>query len=93
MDYEVRMGENSGFWIETGAAVTAVLLIPAYMGFIHVAPAGAIAYAGLGSVAMAVGEELQFSPHPSLSLWDIGLWAAAIAGAGGTAYVLALLFI
>ena len=82
------------FWIETGALVAAVFLIPVYMGFIHVAPAGALAYAGVGGVAMAAGEELQFRANlRDVTLWDILLWTAAIAGAGGLGYWLALIFI
>ena len=79
---------------EAGATLTAVLLIPIYMGFIHVAPAGALAYAGVGGVAMAAGEELQFdSSLEHVTMWDIVLWTMAIAGAGGVAYLLALLLI
>jgi hypothetical protein len=88
------MSGPNAFWVETGALVAAVLLIPIYMGFIHVAPAGAIAYAGVGGVAMAAGEELQFRPSVrDLTFSDVALWTAAIAGAGGLGYVLALLFI
>jgi hypothetical protein len=82
------------FWVETGALVTATLLLPIYMGFIHVAPVGALAYAGVGGVAMAAGEELQFGPTVrNVTLWDVVLWTCAIAGVGGLAYLLALLFI
>ena len=85
-DFETRL--------ELGATVTAVLLIPIYMGFIHVAPTGAVAYAGVGGTAMAVGEHIQFDHRLNqLSLWDVFLWTAAICGAGGLAYVLALLLI
>jgi hypothetical protein len=79
------------FWVETGALIAAILLIPAYMGFIEVAPAGAVAYAGVGGVAMAAGEELQFAwAAPKLTVWDVALWTGAIAGVGGLAYLLAL---
>ena len=82
------------FWIETGAALAAVLAIPFYMGFIHVSALGAAAYAGVGGVAMAVGEDLQFGiQRPALTFWDVGLWIAAIAGTGGVAYVVALIFV
>ena len=81
-------------WIETAACVTAVLLIPIYMGFIHAAPTAAVAYAGAGGFAMAVGEELQFRfDLRRLTLADVLLWAAAIAGSGGIAYILALILI
>jgi len=85
---------NTEFWIEAGATAAIVLLIPFYMGFIHVAPLGAAAYAGVGSVAMAIGEDLQFGVQSlQVTLWDIALWGAAIAGSGGTIYLLALLFV
>ena len=88
------MPSLSHFWIETSAIGTALLLIPLYMGFIHVSPPGAAAYAAVGGLAMAVGEELQFgSRGMRVTLWDVLLWGAAIAGAGGVAYVLALVYI
>lgn len=81
-------------WLEIGATFAAVLLIPIYMGFIHVAPVGAAAYAGVGGVAMAVGEEVQFRTSlKQVTLWDMVLWAMAIAGVGGVGYVLALILI
>ena len=81
-------------WIETLAMLAAVLLIPIYMGFIHLSPLHMLAYAGLGGLAMAIGEDLQFRAGPwDLQLWDILPWAVAIAVAGGAAYVLALIFI
>jgi hypothetical protein len=83
---------ETGF--EAGATLAAVLLIPIYMGFIHVAPAGALAYAGVGGVAMAAGEELQFdSSLDQVTLWDVVLWTMSIASIGGVGYFLALLFI
>ena len=83
---------ETGF--EAGATLAAVLLIPIYMGFIHVAPAGALAYAGVGGVAMAAGEQLQFDSRlDQVTLWDIVLWTMTIASVGGVAYLLALLFI
>ena len=83
--------DGKGFWVETSALIAAVLVIPAYMGFLEVAPTGAVAYAGVGGVAMAAGEELQFAwAMPKLTAWDIALWTGAIAGVGGFAYLLAL---
>ncbi|MGZ8282646.1 MAG: hypothetical protein ACXWUN_06795 [Allosphingosinicella sp.] len=85
------MLSNTEFWVETSATATVLLLIPLYMGLIHVSPVGAVAYAGVGGVAMAVGEDLQFglaAVRPSLV--DVLLWACAIAGSGGIFYLLAL---
>ena len=80
--------------LELGATLATVLLIPIYMGFIHVAPAGALAYAGLGGVAMAAGEEIQFDSNlEQVTLSDVILWTMAIAGVGGVAYLLALILI
>jgi hypothetical protein len=80
--------------LELVATIAAVLLIPVYMGFIHVAPVGALAYAGVGGAAMAAGEELQFREGlGAVTLWDIVLWALAISGVGGLAYLLALIAI
>ncbi len=78
-------------WIETGALLAAIVLIPLYMGLIHVAPLGAAAYALVGGFAMAIGEELQFRfKLDQISIGDIALWAASIAGVGGIIYALAL---
>ena len=80
--------------LEAGATLAAVLLIPIYMGFIHVAPVAALAYAGVGGVAMAAGEELQFEAGlGEVTAWDVVLWTLAIATVGGVAYLLALIFI
>lgn len=91
------MISETEFWIETGALMAALLVIPFYLGFIHVSPGGAIAYAVLGGVAMAIGEQLQF-PGPALPslrefITDILLWSAAISGVGGLIYVLALVLV
>jgi hypothetical protein len=81
-------------WLEVAATAAAVLLIPIYMGFIHVAPVGAAAYAGVGGGAMAVGEEVQFGARPTqVTFSDVVLWAMAICGVGGVGYFLALAFI
>ena len=85
---------STEFWIEAGATAAVVLLIPFYMGFIHVTPIGAAAYAGVSSVAMAIGEDLQFGLHSlQVTFWDIALWCAAIAGTGGAIYLMALLLV
>jgi len=82
------------FWIETCAILGALLVLPAYMGLIHVSPAGAVAYAAVGGVAMTIGEQLQFGLRRlSVALADVLLWGAAFLAAGGTAYVLALILI
>lgn len=81
-------------WVEIGAIFSIALLIPAYMGFIHVGVAGAAAYAAIGGVAMTLAEELHFPPKErEIRLSDIALRIAAVAGLGGVAYVLALIFI
>jgi hypothetical protein len=85
------MLSTTEFWVETSATATVLLLIPLYMGLIHVSPVGAAAYAGVGGVAMAFGEELQFGLEPiRVTAVDVLLWVGAIAGSGGTLYLLAL---
>ena len=81
------------FWLETGATATVLLLIPVYMGFIHVGAFGAGAYVLVAGVAMALGEQLQFHRSPRVSPSDVLLWAAATGGIGGAGYLLALIFI
>ena len=88
------MLSTSELWVEIAAVLAVLLLIPAYMGFIHVSVVGAAAYATVAGIAMTLGEELHFPRgQRQLSLWDIGLRIAAIAGVGGIAYGLALLLI
>ena len=82
------------FWIETAAFAAAIILIPLYMGYVHMSPPGAVAYAAVGGLAMAVGEALQFdSRRIRLTVWEVGLWCGAILGTGGIVYILALLLI
>ena len=81
-------------WIEFGAAAIVLLLIPAYMGYIHVAPLAAAGYALFAGTAMAIGEQLQFEfGRFEIAPSDIVLWTLSIAGVGGVCYVLALIFI
>ena len=84
------------FWVQTGATAAVVVLIPFYLGFVHVSPLGAAVYAAAGGVAMTVGEHLQFRLRTvdfRDALLDAALWGAALAGIGGLVYLLALLFI
>lgn len=82
------------FWIETTGLLAVVLVIPFYMGFIHISRVGAAAYAGVGGFAMAIGEELQFRFQAvRVTFFDVALWCASIGGVGGVTYVLALVFI
>ena len=79
---------------EAGATATVLVLIPVYMGFIHVGAFGAAAYFVVAGLAMAVGEQLQFRVSPlRINLADVMLWAAATCGMGGVGYLLAWLFI
>ena len=88
------MISTAQIWIETSACIAALFLIPLYMGLVHVPPVGALAYAGVGGVAMAVGEELQFEASLlDVSLADVPMWSAAIAVGGGIAYALALFLV
>ena len=96
-------------WIELTAIAAVTVMIPLYLGFIHVGPAGALAYAAAGGVALATGEHLQLRlphretlhrppPRPG-RVWlkhaaiDAGLWVAAISGVGGLVYLLALILL
>lgn len=89
-----RPALNGGeLWIEAAAFLAAVLLIPLYMGLVHVPPSGLALYVAVGGVAMAIGEELQFGAAWDVTIHDVLLWAAAIAGGGGLAYLLALLLV
>ena len=88
------MLSTSELWVEIAAAFAVALLIPTYMGFIHMSLVGAAAYAALAGLAMTLGEELHFPRgERQLSFWDIFLRIAAIAGVGGIAYGLALILI
>lgn len=83
-------------WIELTAIAAVVVMIPLYLGFVHVAPAGALAYAAAGGIALTMGEHLQFRlPRGRLkhAAIDAVLWVAAISGIGGIVYLLALIFL
>lgn len=84
------------FWVQASATAAVVVLIPLYLGFVHVGLAGAAAYAAAGGVALTAGEHLQYRLRGIVLgdvLLDAALWGAAIAGVGGLVYLLALLFI
>jgi hypothetical protein len=87
------MFTNLQFWIETVAIVAAVLFIPTYLGFVHASAAAILAYVGVGSVAMATGEQLQFGSPVRLGISDLAIWCGVMTGLGGSAYLLALLLI
>jgi hypothetical protein len=81
-------------WLEIGAVATVILLIPIYMGIIHIGIAGVFVYAVVGGCAISMADALHFGLrdwHPDA--WDFGLPAAAILGVGGIGYVLAVLLI
>ena len=83
-------------WIELTAIAAVMVMIPLYLGFVHVGPAGALAYAAAGGVALAAGEHLQFRLPPGRlthAAIDAGLWVAAVCGVGGIVYWLALIFL
>ena len=83
-------------WIELAAIAAVMVMIPLYLGFVHVGPAGALAYAAAGGVAVATGEHLQFRLPPSRldhAAIDALLWVAAISGVGGIVYLFALIFL
>lgn len=82
------------FWIEAAATAAAIIVIPLYMGFIHVSVSAAVAYAGVGGLAMALGEGLQFGRgFLAVAIVDVILWSGVILCAGGLIYGLALLLI
>lgn len=91
------MTSAAEFWIETGALAAALLVIPFYIGFIHVPPAGALLYVAIGGLGMAIGEQLQFPGETLPSAGELAsdalLWSAAIAGVGGASYILALVLV
>lgn len=90
------MSSELEIWIELAAIAAVVVMFPLYLGFVHVGPAGALAYAAAGGIALTTGEHLQLSPtadplkHAAI---DAGLWVAAISGVGGVVYLLALMFL
>ncbi len=61
-------------WIELAAITAVVVMFPLYLGFVHVGPAGALAYAAAGGIALTISEHLQFRVpakrplHPAASL-------------------------
>lgn len=77
-------------------AFAAVLVMPFYLGIVHWSAPRFAAYAVMAAFAMATGEYLEAHAHKrggvGLFLHETTLWFLAVAGAGGSAYLVAWLF-
>lgn len=80
--------------IEITALAWILVLIPLYMGIIHVSAWDAGVYALIGGAAIALGDNAQFGLRGMrVSLAEVLLWTATVAGVGGLIYFLALIFL
>lgn len=81
---------------ELATAVTAVIGIPFYLGFVHTAVPQLFLYSGVAGAAMATGEfaEAAHLQRGGLRLFvtDAAVWATVVAILGGMTYLFALLF-
>lgn len=87
---------DTEIWLELGGILAVVLLLPFYMGFLHVELMWAASYAVAGGFGMAAGERVhsdKLAWQPRHLLPDVLLWSGAICGVGGIAYACAWLFI
>lgn len=96
----MRIISKGEFWIESIAVVIAVLLLPFYIGYIHIGLPGALLYTAAAGAGLALGEELQFSSYHLSQLPDlpdlageIALWSVSVAVVGGIIYLLALILV
>lgn len=84
----------SQFRIEAAALVSIIVLIPLYLGIVHVGLWSASTYAVLGGGAITLGDSAHHGPGDLReTLAEIVLATAAVAGAGGLIYLLALAFL
>ncbi len=81
---------------ETVTVFAAALVIPFYLGIIHMPVPQLLLYSGAASAAMTTGE---FAETPSrraggtrVFVMDMLIWFGLIAAAGGVAYGIALIF-
>ena len=99
----MRIISKGEFWIEFIAVVIAVLLLPFYIGYIHIGLPGALLYTAAAGAGLALGEELQFSSYRLSQLPDlpdlpdlageIAPWSVSVAVVGGIIYLLALILV
>jgi hypothetical protein len=78
------------------AAIAAAIVIPFYMGFIHLGLPQLLLYSGGAGAAMAAGEWIETPSEVRSGLpafmYEWLLWAAIVGLVGGIVYLFALIF-
>ena len=84
-------------WSETAGALTVAILIPFYMGVIHLTVLQLLFYGGVAGSFLAGGEHLRYSgfvtPRMKEFFGDLFLWAQMVLGIGTVSYLIAVIAI
>ena len=82
---------------EGAGMLVAAVLLPFYIGVMHMSLLELFAYAGVAGAGLTAGDHLQFPRvrdfAPADLMMDFALWAQAVLGLGLVAYLLALLLV
>jgi hypothetical protein len=91
------MPQALNFWAEAVGVIVVIVLLPFYIGFLHLTVLDLLAYAAVAGVGLTAGDHLQFPAVRSLRLADLmidlALWAQAVLGIGLVAYLVALVLV
>jgi len=91
------MPQALNFWAEAVGVVVVIVLLPFYIGFLHLTVLELLAYAAVAGAGLTAGDHLQFPAVRSLGLADLmvdfALWAQAVLGLGLVAYLVALVLV
>ena len=84
-------------WAEGVGLIVAIVMLPFYIGVLHLTLVELLLYAGVAGAGLTAGDRLQFPRvrafAPADLVVDFALWAQAVLGLGLVAYLLALLLV
>lgn len=84
-------------WSEAAGALAVAVLIPFYMGILHLTLVQLLGYGGVAGLLLAAGEHLRFTgavaPRLREFLADLLLWAQMVLGLGTMSYLAAVILI
>ena len=93
----VVMPRALDLWSEAVGLLVVILLLPFYIGVLHLTLVELLAYIVVAGVALTAADHLQFAPSRPLGaaelVMDFTLWAQAVLGLGLVAYLLALILV
>jgi hypothetical protein len=84
-------------WSETIGLLVAILLLPFYIGYLHLTLAQLLAYIVVAGAVLTAADHLRFASAKPVGAADLAmdftLWAQAVLGLGLAAYLLALVLV